>query len=85
MKFYLPVGGVTDSRFGILTNYNHKAVPQGIINGMEWGGDTPVFGKKAFEPHKWHPWLETMKPYLQNCRFVSCPESEPEQEGVIVG
>jgi hypothetical protein len=74
MRFLLPVGGVVDKRFGILTNYNHKAVPSGILDGMEWAGDAPVFGSKDFEPDKWLQWLKIMQPYRVSCLFVVCPD-----------
>lgn len=74
MRFFLPVGGIVDYRFGILTNYNHKAVPVGIIQNMDWGGDVPVFGNIGFEPSKWIPWLKTMQPHRETCLFLTCPD-----------
>ncbi len=73
-----------DKRFGILTNYNHKAIPTGIINKMEWAGDVPVFGSKGFEPAKWIPWLEIMKPHLSTCFFMCCPDVVADAEKTLI-
>lgn len=84
MRHFLPVGGIVDKRFGILTNYNHKAVPVGIIKGMEWAGDVPTFGKCGFEPGKWKAWIETMRPHLATCRFMVCADKPFSAEMTIV-
>jgi len=74
VRFFLPVGGMTDDRFGIITNYNHKAVPRGIINGMDWCGDVPVWGTIGFEPYTWLPWIKGMDRYRDTCIFLTCPD-----------
>lgn len=74
MRFLLPIGGVIDYRFGILTNYNHKQIPIGIKQGMDWAGDIPVFGNKGFEPDKWISWLKTIEPHKDTCLFLTCPD-----------
>lgn len=84
MRCLLPVGGVVDHRFGILTNYNHKAVPLGIVEGMDWGGDVPIFSGMGFEPHKWIQWIYEMKPYRKTCLFMSCPDALGNAERTLV-
>lgn len=74
MKFFLPVGGIVDDRFGILTNYNHKAAPIGIVKGMDWAGDVPTYGKKGFGPGEWLQWIKLVQPYHSTCLFMVCPD-----------
>jgi len=77
--FLLPVGGITDDRFGILTAPNHTGVPIGIVQGMPWAADLgcldgPAFVKR-FDRDVALPWLgETMGPYRQTCLFVTVPD-----------
>lgn len=73
MRFLLPVGGVVDDRFGILTSPAHRGVPVGIQDGMEWGADNGVF-TGAFAVETYPGWLETMKPYSDTCLFVLAPD-----------
>lgn len=73
MKFLLPVGGITDHRFGILTSPAHRGIPLGIINGMVWGADNGVF-TGVFNPANYLPWLETLCPYADTCLFVLAPD-----------
>ena len=73
MKFLLPVGGVVDDRFGILTTYKHKGTPAGIIAGMPWAGDNCAF-TDGFQSELFFEWVETMLPYRDNCLFITCPD-----------
>ena len=43
MMFLLPVGGIVDYRFGIMTTPGHKGVPVGITAGMKWAADNQAF------------------------------------------
>lgn len=72
MKFLLPVGGVTDSRFGILTSPRHKGIPIGIINGMDWAADNDAFNGGFKE--NFFDWLPTMLPYRKTCLFITAPD-----------
>ena len=74
MRFLLPVGGVVDHRFGILTSYKHKGVPVGIVQGMDWAGDNNCF-RHGFKPDLFFPWLDSVKPYLKTCLFIACPDA----------
>lgn len=52
MRALLPVGGIVDHRFGILTAPNHKGIPAGITSGMQWAADIgckdgPEYVKRA--------------------------------------
>ena len=69
----LPVGGIVDHRFGILTSYKHKGIPIGIKEGMRWGGDNNCFND-GFVPELFFPWLDSMKPYQKTCLFIACPD-----------
>ena len=79
MRFLLPVGGVVDHRFGILTAPTHKGVPLGIVEGMDWGADLgcldgPAFVKR-FDSGLAIPWLrETMDRYRETCLFIPAPD-----------
>jgi len=75
MKFLLPVGGVTDHRFGILTSPAHYSAgyPQGIRDGMPWAADNDSF-KRGFDFDKFFPWLGKMEAYRSTCLFVAVPD-----------
>jgi hypothetical protein len=73
VKFLLPVGGVVNRRFGILTSPQHKAVPVGIKSGMAWAADNNAF-TQGFDPDRYFPWLEAMRPYRETCLFVAVPD-----------
>lgn len=75
MKFLLPVGGVTNHKFGILTSPAHYAAgfPQGIRDGMPWAADNDSF-KRGFDDDKFFPWLAKMELYKSTCLFVAVPD-----------
>lgn len=73
MRFLLPVGGVVDHRFGILTSPAHLGVPAGIAAGMVWGADNGVY-TGVFDPDTYLDWLDTMRPYAAQCLFVLVPD-----------
>jgi len=73
VRFLLPVGGVVDERFGILTTPGHKGVPVGIVSGLDWAADNQAF-TKGFEPAVFFPWLDSMLPYRKTCLFVPLPD-----------
>lgn len=73
MKFLLPVGGVVDHSFGILSSPAHAGIPIGIVRGMPWAADNDAF-KRGFNPDNFFPWLEKMLPYRDTCLFVSIPD-----------
>lgn len=74
MRFLLPMGGVVDHRFGIITTPGKYGVPAGIKAGMAWAADNEAFQGK-FDPDRFFEWLERMRPYRQTCLFVTCPDS----------
>lgn len=74
----LPVGGIIDHRFGILTAPNHKGVPSGIVAGMRWAADLgcedgPPYVKRC-DAGELFPWLDSMLPWRPACLFVGCPD-----------
>jgi len=73
MKFLVPVGGVTDDAFGVLTSYKHNGVPSGIVAGLPWAADNCAFGG-AFDGGRFTEWLATMTPYRTTCLFVAVPD-----------
>jgi len=78
MRHLIPVGGVVDERFGILASPQHKGVPIGIKEGMDWGGDLgcrrgPEFVKR-FNLTATLSWLDLMQPYRQTCLFLTVPD-----------
>ena len=76
MRFLLPVGGIVDHRFGILTAPNHTGVPIGIQKGMDWAGDIgcldgPSFVKRI-DLDATYRWLtDEMSPYWWQCLFIA--------------
>lgn len=73
MKFLLPVGGVTDHRFGMLTTPAQRGVLQGIRDGMNWAADNGCF-KREFDPTTFFSWLKRLEPYKSKCMFVVAPD-----------
>lgn len=73
MRFLVPVGGVTDAAFGILTTYQHHGVVAGIRAGLPWAADNCAFGGK-FDGRRFTAWLDTMQPYRATCLFVVVPD-----------
>ena len=73
MKFLLPVGGVVDHRFGIITTPAHGGIVDGIKAGMVWAADNEAF-TVGFKPERFFPWLERMKPYRDTCLFITVPD-----------
>ena len=73
MMFLLPVGGVVDHRFGIMTTPGHKGIPAGIKAGMLWAADNEAF-TRGFESVRFFSWLKTMEPYRKTCIFVPVPD-----------
>jgi hypothetical protein len=69
----LPVGGIVDHRFGIMTTPGHKGVPVGIVEGMRWAADNQAY-TQGFEPGVFFPWLDSMVPYRDQCLFVPLPD-----------
>ncbi len=72
MKFLVPVGGVTEGVYGILTSYKHKGVPAGITAGLPWAGDNCAF--TGFDAERFTAWLEGMTAYRPTCLFVAVPD-----------
>jgi len=73
MRFLLPVGGIVDRRFGILTTPGHKGIPIGIVEGMDWAADNQAF-TKGFDPVTFFEWLASMEQYRATCLFVPVPD-----------
>lgn len=65
----LPVGGVVDNRFGIMTTPGHYGKAAGIKAGMRWAADTQAF-TQGFDPVTFFPWLQSMCLYRGQCLFV---------------
>ena len=74
VRFLLPVGGVVDPRFGILTTHQHKSVPAGILAGMEWAADNCAFSHAGFNADIFFPWLASMTAFRSTCLFVVVPD-----------
>jgi hypothetical protein len=72
MRFLVPVGGVTEGVYGILTSYQHKGVPAGIVAGLPWAGDNCAF--TGFDAARFTQWLESMTPHRATCLFVAVPD-----------
>lgn len=75
MRFLVPVGGVTENIFGVITAPNHKGVPAGIVAGLPWAADVGCLEGPAYVKRiNWQtliPWLRIMEPYRDNCLFIA--------------
>jgi hypothetical protein len=74
MKFLLPVDGVVDDRFGILTSPAHWGIAAGICAGLPWAADNGAYSG-AFDADGYLPWLEALRPYAAPCLFVLAPDA----------
>lgn len=81
MKFLAPIGGFTDSAFGILATPG-LGVPAGIKAGLFWAADNQAF-TKGFSPDMFFPWLEKLTPYKSTCLFVACPDKVGDAKATI--
>lgn len=72
MRFLVPVGGVTEGVGGILTSYQHKGIPAGVVAGLPWAGDNCAF--TGFDAARFTEWLERMTPYRDTCLFIAVPD-----------
>lgn len=73
VMFLLPVGGIVDRRFGIMTTPGHKGIPMGIVAGMRWAADNQAY-TQGFDPDIFFEWLQALRFYLVNCLFVPVPD-----------
>ncbi len=73
MKFLLPVGGIVDHRFGILTTPAHKGIPAGIIDGMSWACDNEAY-TLGFNYDRIMRHLDQLSGYRSSCLFVVIPD-----------
>lgn len=73
MKFLVPVGGVVDDAFGILTTYRHHGIAAGIRAGLPWAADNCAFGGN-FDATRFVSWLDSMTPWRATCLFVVVPD-----------
>lgn len=75
VRFLVPVGGVTDGIYGVITAPNHKGIPAGIKAGLPWAADVGCLEGPAYVKRiNWQtliPWLKVMKPYRDNCLFIA--------------
>jgi len=74
MMFLLPVGGIVDHRFGIMTTPGHKGVPVGITAGMKWAADNQAF-TQGFDASVFFDWLWQLRMYLATCLFIPVPDA----------
>lgn len=73
MRFLVPVGGVVDDAFGILTTYQHHGIAAGIRAGLPWAADNCAFGA-GFDADRFTAWLPTMQEWRTTCLFVVVPD-----------
>jgi len=74
VRFLVPLGGDIGPAYGVLTNFLHKSVPLAIKQGKPWAGDNCAFGN-GFDPDRFFPWLERMRPFRQSCLFIVIPDA----------
>ena len=59
--------------FGVLTTGQKHTFPHGIREGRKFAVDNNAF-TTGFDPHKFFHHLEKMKPYMDQCLFITCPD-----------
>ena len=59
--------------FGVLSQPRNQSVAIGIKEGRKFGVDNNAFND-GFNPDKFFPHLEKLKPYMDNCLFIACPD-----------
>lgn len=72
MRFLIPVGGVIDHVYGILTSYQHRGIPAGVAAGLLWAGDNCAF--TGFDANRFVEWLKQMRAYRSTCLFIAVPD-----------
>jgi hypothetical protein len=83
VKFLVPVGGVVDDAFGILTTYRQYGILAGIRAGLPWAADNCAFSDK-FDSVRFVEWLPTMLPFRDTCLFVVAPDVVADSEATLV-
>ena len=74
MLYLWPITSNTpNGNFGVICSPSSGSIPHGIVNGREWAIDNEVF-TKGFDPDRYFPYLERLKPYIKNCLFVVVPD-----------
>jgi hypothetical protein len=82
VRFLVPVGGVVDDAFGILTTYQHHGVAAGIRAGLAWAADNCAFSDK-FDADRFVTWLDSMTPYRDTCLFVVVPDVVGDSQATL--
>jgi len=59
--------------FGVITTFNDKMVSPGIQEGRKFAVDNNAFNG-GFIPDKFFAHLEKLKPYMDQCLFIVCPD-----------
>jgi hypothetical protein len=72
MRFLIPTASRTDA-YGVLTTFQHRAVPQSIQEGALWAGDNCAF--TGFDEVRFFEWVDRMTEYRATCLFVVVPDS----------
>jgi hypothetical protein len=69
----LPIGGIVDPGFGIMTHPGRWGISAGIKGGMPWAADNQAF-TKCFNPVEYQEWLVKLADYRSTCLFVTIPD-----------
>ena len=75
MYLWPQAGEVSDlpDGFGIMTRPSDHTVPQGVRNGRPFAVDNEAF-TRGFDPARFFPFLERLRPYRDQCLFVVIPD-----------
>ena len=82
MQFLIPVGGVVDPQFGVLTSYAHRGVPAGIGAGLAWAADNCAYGGR-FRAERFLAFLARMAVWRATCLFVTAPDVVADCEATL--
>lgn len=59
--------------FGVMTTYRNGSIALGIQEGRKFAVDNRAFVEE-FNPKKFFGYLARLKPYMDNCLFIVCPD-----------
>jgi len=68
--------------FGVMSQPRNQHVAIGIQEGRKFGVDNNAFND-GFDPDKFFAHLEKLKPYMDQCLFIVCPDVVGDAESTI--
>ncbi len=73
LQYLVPLGGLADPRFGVLTSWRHFGIVLGVRAGRPWAADNGAFSG-GFDARRFLAQLERLRPHAATCLFVAAPD-----------